>query len=190
VEFALAPFEATLASEVPQLAGRTIEADLVRARLADAYRDAQLEPVPADSFAALTADLDGEAWRRLALAVGVLDVPMVRAALPGLVDEGGVARQVEEAFVGLARVTSLLTMELLQQGSFRVEEFARHFLARLGAAVAGETTQQSRDRLERLDYARLLAEAERAKVSAEDRMEYLRKLQEEQDKCRPGRGKW
>lgn len=143
-----------------------------------------------DAFDKLTADLDAEAWRRLALAVGILDVPMVRDALPNLVEEGDVARQVKDAFVGLARATSLLTMELLRQGPFRVEEFARHFLARLGATVAGETIPQSRDRLERLDYARLLAESDRAKVSAEDRMEYLRKLQQEQDKRRPGRGKW
>lgn len=190
VEFALVPLEAAVADTVPQLEGKAIEAVLVRARLADAYRDAQVEPLSPDAFDALTADLNAEAWRRLALAVSVLDLPMTRTALPHLIDEGGSARQVDEAFVCLARETSLLTMELLRQGPFRIEEFIRHFLARLGGAVAGETTQQSRERLERLDYGRLLAEAERAKVSAADRMDYLRKLQEEQNKRRPGRGKW
>jgi hypothetical protein len=114
----------------------------------------------------------------------------VRDALPRLVGENGLARQLEEAFVGLARSTPLLTMELLRQGQLRVEEFARHFLARLGAQVAGETAAQSRERLERLDYEGLLAEAERARDSAEGRMDYLRRLQEEQDRRRPRRGKW
>jgi hypothetical protein len=100
-----------------------------------------------------------------------------------------VREQIRTAFVGLARELPLLTMELLRQSELRIEEFARNFIARLGATVAGETPQQSRDRLHRLDYARLLEEAEQAKVSAEERMEYIRKLQEEQDK-KTRRGKW
>jgi hypothetical protein len=83
-----------------------------------------------------------------------------------------------------------LTLELLRQGPLRVEEFARHFLARLGAAVAGETPAQSRLRLQRLDYAQLLAEAERDKVSAAERMDYLRRLQEQQEQRLARRGKW
>src|SRR5208283_4064709 len=108
---------------------------------------------------------------------------------PGLLGNGGAVAQVKEAFVGLALATPLLTMTLLRQSPLRVEEFARHFLARLGTAVSGETAAQSRERLERLDYGRLLAEAERAKVSAEERMEYLRQLQEDQAR-RARRGKW
>jgi Flp pilus assembly protein TadD len=84
----------------------------------------------------------------------------------------------------------MLTLELLRQSSLRVEEFARHFLARLEAAVASETVAQSRARLQRLDYAQLLAEAERAKVSAEERVAYLRKLQQKQEQLLSRRGKW
>jgi hypothetical protein len=190
VEVALPPLEAALAAAVPCLEKADIEVELVRARLADGHRDANLQPLPPETFDGLTADLDPEAWRRLALVVGLLDLPAVRDAAARLAGERSVARQVEEAFIGLARTTPLLRMELLRQSPLRIEEFARHFLARLGAQVAGEAAAQSRERLERLDYEGLLAEAERARSSAEGRMDYLRKLQEELDRRRPRRGKW
>jgi hypothetical protein len=44
--------------------------------------------------------------------------------------------------------------------------------------------------LDRLDYARLLNEAERARESAKERTEYLRKLQEKADRMLAPRGKW
>lgn len=190
VEVELRPLEASLAAAVPRLEKAVVEPDLLRARLADAYRDVKVPPVPPEVFDRLTSGLDDEAWRRLALVIGLTDLPAVREALPRLVADAGVAGQVEEAFVGLARATPLLTIELLRQGPLRIEEFARHFFARLGAQVAGETAAQSRERLERLDYGDLLAEAERARASAEGRMDYLRRLQEEQDQRRPRRGKW
>jgi hypothetical protein len=192
VDLSLPALRELFADAAGRLEGKAVEAELVRARLADRYRDAGLEPPLPEEFDALVRDLDGEGWRRLALAAGALDLEEVREALPRLLapSPGGVREQVEAAFVGLARATELLTMELLRQSPLRVEEFARHFLARLGAAVAGETVPQSRERLHRLDYGRLLAEAERAKLSAQERMEYLRKLQEEEDAQRPRRGKW
>jgi len=185
----LGPLEAALAEIVPRLENAEVEPDLVRARLADGYRDAGVNPPVPDAFDKLVPDLDAEAWRRLALAVCALNLPEVCATVPGLVGNAGAIAQVKEAFVGLALATPLLTMTLLRQSPLRVEEFARHFLARLGTAVSGETAAQSRERLERLDYGRLLAEAERAKVSAEERMEYLRQLQEDQAR-RARRGKW
>jgi hypothetical protein len=190
VELDLPPLEAVLAATVPRLEKSAVEPDLLRARLADAYRDVPVEPPAPEAFDAQASSLEEEGWRRLALAVSTLDHAPLRAALPRLLHGSDPARQLEEGFVGLARATPLLTMELLRQGPLRLEEFARHFLARLGAQVAGETPVQSRERLERLDYEGLLAEAERAKESAAGRMEYLRKLQEEQDKRRPRRGKW
>jgi hypothetical protein len=177
------------AVEVPQLEGRPVEPELVRARLADGYRDLGLAPMAPERFDAAAAGMDDEAWRRLALAVTALRQEDVRAGLPLLLDGQGVAEQVKAGFVAPARELSLLTMELLRQSELRVEEFARQFIARLGAGVIGETPQHSRVRLHALDYARLLEEAEKAKVSAEQRMEYIRRLQEMQDR-RSRRGKW
>lgn len=192
VDVQLPPLKASFAGAVPRLEGKSVEPDLVRAQLADRYRDAGLEPILPEDFDALVLKLDAEGWRRLALAASALDLEPVRTVLPRLLSlpAEGVINQVQNGFVGLAEATPLLTMELLRQSPLRVEEFARHFLARLGAAVAGETVEQSKDRLTRLDYARLLAEAERAKLSGEERLAYLRALQEEQEASRPRRGKW
>ena len=71
-----------------------------------------------------------------------------------------------------------------------MEELARKFLASLGAAVKGEKPALSRQRLERLDYGRLLEETERARQAAEERVARLRQLQDEQENSRPRRGKW
>jgi hypothetical protein len=192
VDVDLPPLKAWFTGLVPGLEGKEVEPALVLARLADRYRDAGVEPMLPVDFDGLVTKLDAEGWRRLALAGSALDLEKVRRALPRLLAVTGetVHGQVQNGLVGLAEATPLLTMELLRQSPLRVEEFARHFLARLGAAVTGENVGQSRDRLERLDYARLLAEAERAKLSGEERLAYLRALQEEQEAGRPRRGKW
>ena len=70
-----------------------------------------------------------------------------------------------------------------------MEELARRLLAGLGAAVAGETADESKNKLHRLDYGRLLAEAEQARRAAAERAERLKKLQDEQEQRRSRRGK-
>jgi hypothetical protein len=175
---------------VARYAGKAIEPALVRAQLADHCRDAGLAPLLPEDFAERAHGLDAEAWRRLALAVYALDLPEVRSALKTVAGPSRLGEVLDSAFFGLARELPLLTLDLLQQSPLRIEEITRQFVARLGAAVQGETEMQSQQRLIRLDYARLLEQAERAKVSAEERVEYLRKLQEEQERSRPRRGKW
>src|SRR5207248_317820 len=68
-------------------AGKVIEPDLVRARLADRCRDVRLLPMTPEEFDEHTRDLDEEAWRRLALAVSAFDLPAVRKVLPEVCDE-------------------------------------------------------------------------------------------------------
>ncbi len=169
--------------------GAGADPDLTRARLADALRDAGLVPPPPDESAAAVAGLDGEAGGRLAAFAAVLDVPDVRAALPKLL-AGRPPLDLFAALAGVARDTPLLTADVLRQSELRVEELARRLVAGLGAAVAGETPAKSRQRLERIDYGRLLAEAERAKAAAAGRVDELRKRQEEQERARTRRGKW
>jgi hypothetical protein len=175
---ALEPVMSGIAADVPRRHGADVEPDLIRARLADRYRDAQLIPLSPEDFDGLALGLDAEAWRRLALAVAALDGDAIRPALPALL-RPPVEGQVRTAFVDFARSTGLMTLDLLRQSPHRVEEFTRLWLDRLGAAVVGETEKQSRERLARLDYARLLAEAERARQEAEGRMDYLRERQEQ-----------
>jgi hypothetical protein len=188
-EVDLAALRAGLTDGAARLAGKEVEMDLVRAQGADHCRDLGLVPALPEDFDRRTQTLDAEGRRRLALLVGALELHVLRGVLKGLYagQEGG---QLVEALVEVVEGTPLLTLDLLRQSAFRIEELARLLLVRLGAAVQGEDHNQSRLRLLRLDYARLLAEAEKAKVSAEERMEYLRKLQEEQEARRPRRGKW
>jgi hypothetical protein len=189
-ELNLAELRDWLGAALARQTGRPADPLLVRARLADRCRDTGVRPLLPDEFEALARDLDTEALRRLTLLVGTLDLESVRGQLPALTAERALIDLVGEAFTGLARTTPLLTLELLAQSPLRVEELARKFLDRLGAAVKGEKPAMSRQQLERLDYERLLEEAERARAAAEERVERLRRLQEEQEANRPRRGKW
>jgi len=189
VEIDLAALRGGLTDGSARLAGKSIEMDLVRAQCADQCRDLDLTPPLPEEFDRRTRSLDEESGRRLALLAGALEMQILRAALKTLY-AGQNGEQLIEALAEVVEGTPLLTLDLLRQSAFRIEELARLFLVRLGAGVQGENDNQSRLRLMRLDYARLLAAAEKAKVSAEERMEYLRQLQEEQEARRPRRGKW
>jgi hypothetical protein len=186
----LKAIQGQLSAGVAEWAGRPTDADLVRARLADGCRDADLDPLKSEDVDAMVSRLNDEDWRRLAVLAGALDVDAVRAALAALAGARPLVELVDVALVGLARSTPLLTLDLLRQSPLRVEELARKFVARLGAAVAGESAQESRRHLERLDYERLLDEAERAKTAAEKQSQHLRQLQDRQEQNRARRGKW
>jgi hypothetical protein len=186
VKLDLAAVQARLADAVRR--ANDPDPDLTRARLADGCRDAAVTPVPPEEFDATAATLDGEGWRRLAVLVGVLDLAPVRAALPQL-PAGRSGTDAVAAFVGLASGTPLLSIEVLEQSELRVEELARRLVAGLGAVVAGETADEAKTKLHRLDYGRLLAEAEQARQAAEERAERLKKLQDEQERRRTRRGK-
>ena len=64
--------------------------------------------------------------------------------------------------MGFAREQDLLTVTLLLESPLRREEFVRHFVARIKGVFYGETPAESEDRLRRLNYRALLAEAEKA----------------------------
>jgi hypothetical protein len=163
---------------------------LTRARIADGFRDAGVMPITPREFALAAASLEDEAWRRLAVLATAFEVVPFRAALPLLMSTVPVSKLVTDGFIAVARSAPLLTLDVLHQSEPRVEEFARRFVAGLGAAVEGESTAVSKLRLDKLDYARLLAEADKAKASATKRAEKLKKLQDEQEQRRAPRGKW
>jgi hypothetical protein len=173
-----------------ELEHQEVEPALVRARLADGYRDAGLEPLLPEDFDALTAGLDEAAWQRLAVAVRALEEEEVQQALPALLGDKPVADQVRAGFIDFARQSDRLTLALLRQSRLRTEEFARRFIASLGAGVEGESLAESAERLSRIDYGRLLDQAEEARGDAEARMAYLKALLEEQERQFAPRGKW
>lgn len=186
----LAAVQGCLTAGVARWSGRQPDLELVRARLADGCRDSVLDPPVPEELDARVAGLDDEGWRRLAVLAGALDLPDVQTVVAGLAAARPAGELLEAGFIGVARETPLLTLDLLGRSQLRVEELARRLLAGLGATVQGESVKASRDRLNRLDYARLLAEAERAREAAAGRLEELKKLQDEQEQNRPRRGKW
>lgn len=176
---------------LPSLEGGPIEPLLVRARCMDALRDALVIPPLAAALDQSCADLDEGAWRRLALLGELASDEALRPALAEAVrGEARPGEFWEEGFLGFVRSMDLHTIPLLRESQHRLEEFARAWMLRAGIAVTGETPAQSLERLERLDYARLLSEVERARRGADDRLEYLRKLQEKADRLLAPRGKW
>ena len=106
----LAAVQARLADAVRR-AGDA-DPELTRARLADGCRDAAVTPALPEEFDAAAKGLDGEGWRRLAALAGTLDLTPVRAALPQL-PAGRSGAEAVAAFVGVARGTPLLTIEVL-----------------------------------------------------------------------------
>jgi len=189
-EVPLGPVAAAMARAATLYETRDADAALVRARLADACRDASVDPMAPTRFDASARDLDAEAWRRLAALTVTLDAAELRAGVLGALQLSG-ADAVIASFVETAKHKPRLEMGVLCKSSLRVEELTRALLARIDVPVAGETREQSRVALERLDYERVLTLAEQAREAARARMENLKKAQEEDDKARgPRRGKW
>ncbi len=170
------------------LENAAVDLELLCARLADLCRDQQAEPPDPDQFLREGQSLDAESQRRLALVVRGFDEESTRTAFLRAGASNPAARV--PALFAFTREHSLLTVSLLLESPLRREEFARHLINHLGSGVLGEKPEDSADRLRRLDYRALLAEAERAKVSAQDRVAYLRRLQEEQEKLLGHRSKF
>jgi hypothetical protein len=188
-ELDLSVLREALGRRVALVESRPVEPALVHARLADRYRDLEREPPEPGAFLALVAALDAASWQRLALVVSALDEPAVRGPFRDLRSRAD--DQVRAGFAGFAQGTSLLTLALLRQSPLRLEEFARRWAAALALPIRGEAATVSADRLERLDYGRLLGEADRARQDAEGRLEQLRQKAEAQDRrVMPRRGKW
>jgi hypothetical protein len=167
-------------SSLASLEKGDVDLELLRARVADFYRDLSREPMNPDEFIQQAKALDSEAQRRLALATNGLSDGGARAAFTKAIGQAAAAEGVA-LLTSFARDLDLLTVTLLLESPLRREEFVRHFVARIGGVFHGESPTDSEDLLRRLDYRVLLAEAEKARLSAGDRMAYLKKLQQEQE---------
>jgi hypothetical protein len=146
------------------LENATVDLPLVRARLADAIRDADAAPPP-DVLAGVAAFAE-EARRRLALLVELAP------ALPAATRRADAFAQ---ALVGVAAAYDLHTMDLVRRGPARAEELCRALAAAAGAGIAGESAKQSEERLAKLDYRRLMADLDQAKADAEARLAEIKK---------------
>lgn len=167
------------------------DAELLHARLADHIRDMGHAPPGADVLAAMLWELDESAQRRLAVAVTLLQYEDVRAPLQPVIESGSVA-QLISGLAATAREMPSIDLPLLARSMVRAEEFARRLASTLDIAFDGEDPRRSAERLSRIDYQRLLAKVDAAKLTAEERMEALLKQQEQDDDRiqRVRRGKW
>jgi hypothetical protein len=186
-EVDLAVLIAALTRLVPFHEKGKADLSLVRARIADRLRDVAIEPPDPVLLEKQVVALDDEAGKRLALLVDALDGDEMGRVLVAVAQ--GSAAWVERALVGVARDTAPLTLEVLRLSAIRAEELARRFVAALPARIQGETSAESVTRLGRLDYARLLEEAEAAKKAAQAQG-YLKDLQKKEDAKRVRRGKF
>lgn len=167
------------------------DAELLQARLADHIRDMGHTPPGADLLATILGDLDEPARRRLAVAVTLLQYEDVRIPLQPMIEP----RSVDQLIAGLAatsREMQAIDLPILARSMVRAEEFARRMARTLDIPFDGEDPRRSAERLSRIDYQRLLAKVDAAKLTAEERMEALLKQQEQDDERirRVRRGKW
>jgi hypothetical protein len=160
-------------------ASQPVDVALLRARLADLLREVDQIPWSSARFLEWSRDFSELAWRQTDLAVQLL-------AEVGL---GKHPTRVYTALRGLVDGSAAVGIELLATSEVRVEEFVRRLAMGMDIPIHEETPEESKQELERLDYNVLLALANQAKLSAEERMERLRVLQESQEMARR-RGKW
>lgn len=180
VEIPLTALRDAVRASAAAIGASTVAPALVTARAADRVREARGEPLDPEVWDVATSGLDDDGWRRVAVAVASL------AAMPmeAMVAQGA---PVQQACVAVAVENPLLGTALLSATPLRCEELARKLALSCGVAIAGEDEQTSKASLERLDYARLLAESERA---ARDAAERLKALEERRAAQGPRRGKW
>ncbi len=182
---------ATLGRATGELESAAEDAALVRARLADCCRDANVRPVSEAEFNNVWNGFDQEHQWRFCVLIAPLYLPEVGSRLAPLCQAARVASPVLKMLQELTTDHHLLTGSVLQQSDVRLEELARHFCAQWRLPIEGETADASETRRQQIDFRRLMKEAESARASADERLAYLRRLQEEEEKKRrPRRGKW
>jgi broad specificity phosphatase PhoE len=115
----------------------------------------------------------------------------VRAPLEQMIESKPVTDLIG-SLVTTARELQSIDLPLLARSMVRAEEFARRLAKALDIPFDGEDPRRSAERLARIDYQRLLAKVDAAKLTAEERMEALLKQQAQDDERiqRVRRGKW
>jgi len=167
----LPPVVAALAAALAELEPASLDADVARAKIADLCRDLSVDPLDPLELDTLAAGLDRAAIDRFGLAVLVLERRAIPVETLRKLLDGRARAAIREGLVEAAKASALVTLDLLRQSPLRREELARRLILGLGASVAGESMQEARAALERLDYGRLMAEADRAKRAAAGRSE-------------------
>ncbi|MBI3099239.1 MAG: hypothetical protein HYY93_13515 [Planctomycetes bacterium] len=175
--------------------GREPDPELVFARLCDAFRSMPAEPVddavwkqaaagraagppPSEEVAeALKIAITKAGWRRLHLLVESLQDPAIHELVRLRTAERDPDRTAVLLFLAFANGTELLTIDLLLKSPFRVEEFARKWVAAIGGTVAEEPEKRSAQRLRNLDYGEVLGNLQKAQKQREEHHKRLAEIE-------------
>lgn len=152
---------------------------LTLAILSDVFRLAGRAPPPPDVYAPQGKPAPSRADPLGVLAHLLASTSLREESVRALKSS---ARDATAAVRTFLEATAPLTAEMIRANAFRREELVRRWLEAVGGEVEGERAEQSKARLEQLDYRSTLAEYERAEkareAEAERRAKLLREAQE------------
>lgn len=150
--------------------------ELTGARFVDGLRDAGAMIPSVEAWEKMTDGFSLEAWQRLEVLVRVFRHPAFAPRIGGLLKED--SHRIGRAFpLFCVREAQLLTIELLLKSTFRLEELARKWVAALGATIAGEEANESRQKMERLDFGGVLKSLQAADADRSTRMKKLKEIE-------------
>lgn len=160
--------------------------ELAAAVVADVARLAGRAPVD-DAWWAAQATARGPRFaEQLSMIAHLLSHTSLRA--PSVEALRRATEAIEARLTALFDAIEPLTAEMIRSHPMRREELLRRWVEACGGAIEGEAPARSRERLEKLDYRRTLAEyasAEAArKAEAEERQRLLREAQEREAAAR------
>ena len=158
------------------LSEQEVEPALVGARLMDGLRDRAV-PLPApEKWREESGALIAEEWARIEVLVRVLRESELGESIAACLRED--AQRVIRAFPEFAaRDAKLLTLDVMLKSTFRIEEFARKWVAALGAGIEGESDKDSDARSERLDFGGVLKNLKAADTDRASRQKTLKEIE-------------
>jgi hypothetical protein len=133
--------------------------DLAAAIVNDAFRVARIVPVPKKKWDSWSGPKRGYWSEQAGMLAHALATTSLRAATVEALQPSVDPTAALEAFFDAIKP---LTAEMIRSNAFRQEEFLRNWVTAVGGTVEGEKPEESRRRLDRLDYRKTRAEYEKA----------------------------
>jgi hypothetical protein len=159
--------------------------ELAVAIVCDCFRMAGAAPVPVRAFERWLSAGKPLFEEQLGMLAWILNVSCLRAETGSLMRSANNGRQRLDAFFDAIEP---LTAEMIRANRFRQEEFLRRWIDCWGGGVRGESAEQSKTRLDELDYRKTLEEYKRAerdrKSEEKRRAQLLREAQERETAAR------
>jgi len=163
VPVALDSFMAVMSEVLAEFETSLADLDVARAKWADICRDMSMNPLDPLELDVLTNHFDRGATERMVLVVVLLERGAIAKEMLARIVDRRLRSATKGGIVDPARESKLLTLALLAQSPLRREELARRVVLGFGASIRGEKLSESKAALERLDYGRLMDEADRAR---------------------------